>query len=138
MRDGVHLRLLDSPLRSDSVVVLRPRLAPSDIARGIARVLVHEGKPYDFDFDFRRSDRLVCTEVVYRAYDGLGGRSLPLVRRAGRPTLAGGDLIRYAAEAQHFVPVMAFAPRLMTGFLTGEESLRIVRAGLQDYESALG
>jgi hypothetical protein len=129
MKDGVHLRTLESPFGSDSVVILRPRLPPSDIARGIARVFAHEGKPYDFDFDFRRSDRLVCTEVVYRAYDGLSGLCFPLTRRAGRPTLAGRDLIQHALRDELFTTVAAFAPQLVPGMRSGPHSLEVLRAG---------
>ncbi len=110
MKDGVQIRTLGSPLASDSIVVLRPRLSSGEVAQALARVLAHEGKSYDFDFDFRRSDRLVCTEVVYRAYDGVGPMRLPLVRRAGRPTLSGGDLIGMALERRHFHPMAVFIP----------------------------
>jgi hypothetical protein len=110
MKDGVQIRTLASPFGSDSVVVLRPRLSPAEVAQGLARVMAHEGKPYDFDFDFRRSDRLVCTEVVYRAFEGVGPMRFPLVRRAGRPTLSGSDLIGMAIQRRHFDPVAVFIP----------------------------
>jgi hypothetical protein len=112
LRDGVQIRSIASPCASDSVVVLRPQLGSQDVARGLLRGLSHEGKPYDFDFDFRRADRLVCTEVVYRAYDGISGLHFPLVRRAGRPTLSGSDLIGMARQRRHFVAVAAYAPAL--------------------------
>jgi hypothetical protein len=117
MKDGVQIRTLGSPFGSDSIVVLRPRLSPAEVALGLARVLAHEGKPYDFDFDFRRSDRLVCTEVVYRAFDGVGPMQLPLVRRAGRPTLSGSDLIGMAIAGRGFDPVAVYLPggELVTG-----------------------
>ncbi len=130
MKDGVQLRTLESPFSSDSVVVLRPQLTGADISRALTRVLAHEGKHYDFDFDFRRSDRLVCTEVVYRAYDGIGGLHFPLIRRAGRPTLAGGDLIRHAIRHELFAPVAAFAPQLMTGIRQADDVIAVLRAGV--------
>lgn len=110
MRDGVLLRSIESPFGSDSVVVLRPQLTPEQVADGLVRALTHQGKPYDFGFDFRRSDRLVCTEVVYRAYDGLGELRFPLVSRAGRPTLSGSDLISMAIRSHNFEPILAYAP----------------------------
>lgn len=129
MKDGVQLRTLESPFGSDSVIVLRPNLATHEIALGIARVFAHEAKPYDFDFDFRRSDRLVCTEVVYRAFDGLGNVSFPLVQRAGRPTLSGSDLIGHAIRRELFSPVAAFAPLLVSGIRYSDDVLNVLRAG---------
>ena len=55
-KDGVLIRSLSSPWESDSIVVLRPQLERHYIAEALTRALVHEGKPYDFDFDFTRSD----------------------------------------------------------------------------------
>ena len=70
MKDGVRIRSINSALNSDSVVVVRPRLEAAQVAQALAHGMMHEGKPYDFDFDFCYSHRLVCTEVVYRAYEG--------------------------------------------------------------------
>ena len=59
----------------------------------IQSVIQHEGKSYNFDFDFFRSDQLVCTEVIYRAYDGIGNKSIPLKERMGNQTLSAEDLL---------------------------------------------
>ena len=126
LRDGVQIRSIASPCASDSVVVLRPQLGPQDVARALLRGLSHEGKPYDFDFDFRRSDRLVCTEVVYRAYDGISGLQFPLVRRAGRPTLSGSDLIGIARQRRHFVAVAAYAPALARELACDERGIELI------------
>lgn len=109
LKDGVMIRSLRSPLSCDAVAVIRPRLAPDDIARALARGLSHAGKPYDFDFDFARSDRLVCTEVVYRSYDGLTGIQFELTRRAGRMTFAADDLLKIALAHRYFEPVAVYA-----------------------------
>ena len=76
----------------------------------ITRALGHEGKPYDFDFDFTRSDRLVCTEVVYRAYEGIGGIQFELTRRAGRWTLSAEDLLSMALDGRHFEVAAVYSP----------------------------
>ena len=101
LKDGVHVRKLDSPLKSDSIIVLRPHLSMEQMAEGLARGLVHEGKAYDFDFNLRRSTSLVCTEVIYRSFDGLGEIRFDLKQRAGRSTLSGSDLISMALRDEN-------------------------------------
>ncbi len=127
MRDGVQIRSLNSAFRSDSIVVLRPKLSPPDVARGLARGLAHEGKPYDFDFDFTRADRLVCTEVVFRAFDGLGPICLPLTRRAGRLTLSGNDLIELALRRDQFEAVAAYVPQVNPDLVQGAATDELIR-----------
>ncbi len=83
-------------------------LGPEQIARALAQAATHEGKLYDFDFDFFRADRLVCTEVVYRAYDGIGDLHFELTRRTGRLTLSAEDLVKMAVENRGFRPVAVF------------------------------
>ena len=107
-KDGVRLRPLTDTLSVDKFVVLRPNLASAVIHQAISRSLQHQGKMYNFDFDFFNSDRVVCTELIYRAYDGIGGVSFPLSERAGRKTLSAEDLIDFAIESETFRPVAIF------------------------------
>ena len=132
MKDGVNLRCWRSAIGSDSLVVLRTRLARSDIAQALRRVLAHEGKGYDFDFDFGRSDRLVCTEVVYRAYEGVGNMSFQLKRRAGRPTLSGSDLVEMALAEVGLQPIAAFVPAHDPTLKTGAAAPAAIRRVLAE------
>jgi hypothetical protein len=124
MKDGVKIRSINSALNSDSLVVIRPLLPPADIANALAQAMMHEGKPYDFDFNFRASHRLVCTEVVYRAYEGVAGVRFDLRRHVGRFALSTSDLLRMALARQHFELVAVYspnhAPRLEQGLAAGE------------------
>lgn len=106
--DGVRLRPIAETLAVDAVAVIRPLIEPAEVAAGIERALAHEGKLYNFDFDFFRADRLVCTEVIYRGFDGVGGLELPLRARAGRPTLAAEDLLDLALDGRSFEVVLVF------------------------------
>ena len=93
LKDGVHFRQLSETLNVDAFVLIRPNFAQSEKIKAIQRVIQHEGKAYNFDFDFFRSDQLVCTEVIYRAYDGIDNKSIPLKERMGNQTLSAEDLL---------------------------------------------
>ncbi len=98
-KDGVRFRALRETLKVDAFLLLRPRYSSDSARRSIVeRSLAHEGKLYDFEFDFTRSDRLVCSEVVYRALDGMDGFHFTLHRRAGRYALSAEDLLRQGRQ----------------------------------------
>lgn len=107
-KDGVLLRPLRETLTVDAFVVLRPSVSADLIRQAVERAFVHEGKEFNFDFDFFNSDRLVCTELIYRAYDGLGDLRIPLQDRAGRKTFSAEDLLDYSLDTQAFEPVAIF------------------------------
>ena len=110
-RDGVRLRPADDTLRVDAFVVLRPTLEAIHIAEAIARGLTHVGKLYDFIFDFTASDRLACTELVYRSYHGVGSVQLELQLYAGRNCLSAEELINQAVGRGWFDPVLVYGLR---------------------------
>lgn len=108
--------------------MVRPRLALDDIAQAIGRGMLHEDKPYDFDLT--RSDRLVCTEVVYRSYDGIGGMRFPLTRRARRLTIAAKHFLRMAMERTSFEPVAIYAPGCESRLLCNNEFDAVLKSTL--------
>jgi hypothetical protein len=83
--DGVIFNTAEESMHADHVAILRPRLTREQIGEAIVRAFSHQGKPYDFEFDFFTSDKLVCTELIYRAYEGM--IRFDLVRIMGRDTL---------------------------------------------------
>ncbi len=123
---GVILSSLEESVGSaDAVCVLRPKLEPDVLADAVAHALKHHGKPYDFDFDFFSSDRLVCTELVYRAFQGpidfelqhiLGRRTLPAL----------GILRKWAAERTH-----PEAQLELVCFLDSDEAAGVARPGTE-------
>ena len=107
-KDGVLFRPLSDTLAVDAVAIIRPKLSQSQLADALTQAISHEGKLYNFDFDFFRADRLVCTEVVYRAYDGIGSMKFNLKQRAGRLTLSAEDLLDMALDDKGFEPIAVF------------------------------
>lgn len=126
-KDGVRIRSVNSPLASDSVVVVRPLLDRLHVAAALAQALMHEGKPYDFDFDLCNSHRLVCTEVIYRAYEGVGGVQFEVRRHAGRFALAAGDILRMALARRHFEIEHVYSPAHSPSIENGGAAEEIVR-----------
>ena len=127
MKDGVHIRTLQSPYQCDSLLVLRPQISANEITEAIGRGLHHEGKDFDFNFDFSRADRLVCTAVVFRSYDGVGTMELPLKMRTGRLTLAAEDLARMGLASQNFDIVAAYIPDVDQKVLVGADAVEKVK-----------
>lgn len=120
LKDGVRFRSLEETLSVDAFVVIRPNLAPDQIKQAIERVIVHAGKGYNFDFDFFRSDQLVCTEIIYRAYDGINGFKIPLEERVGRKTFSAEDLLDLSLDTDWGEPIAIFGvgdsrKKLLTG-----------------------
>jgi len=127
LKDGVLFRPLTETLAVDAVAIVRPELGEKEIAKGIERACMHEGKGYNFDFDFFRSDKLVCTEVIYRAYDGLDQIQFELHERAGRPTLSAEDILDLALTGKMFTPVAIFgAPRCRRRIVTGKRVRKLL------------
>jgi len=129
LKDGVRFRPITETLAVDNFVVLRPNLSVADIKTGIERVVRHEGKLYNFDFDFFSSERLVCSEVVYRAFDGLGKLSFPLTERAGRHTLSPEDLVKFALQSDNMQVVGVYGVGASRArYTTGESAENLVRS----------
>ena len=97
-KDGVRVRPAEETLAVDAFAILRPPLPAELLATALVRAMAHHGKPYDFSFDFRKSDRLVCTEVIYRAYHGCGPVSFLLKEVSARPCLPAEELIAQSLE----------------------------------------
>ncbi|MGH7213739.1 MAG: YiiX/YebB-like N1pC/P60 family cysteine hydrolase, partial [Tepidisphaeraceae bacterium] len=94
--EGVIFNSLTESMHADYVAVLRPRLGDEQKALAIRRAFLHEGRPYDFEFDFATSDKLVCTELLYRSYQGL--LNFELVKIMGRDTLPALEICRKFAR----------------------------------------
>lgn len=95
---GCRVHALEYCLRADHVAVLRPNLDAEALKACIVEAFSHVGKPYDFEFDFNVSTRIVCTELIYRSLHGRGSIHFALTKRLGRFTLTADDMVRQLLE----------------------------------------
>ena len=111
-KDGVLMRHIEETLNVDAFMVLRPQLKREFLVEALSRGLTHEGKLYDFMFDFRVADRLACTEVIYRTYHGIGENDntlcFKLRQHSGMPCISAEDLIEQALDSGHFKKLADF------------------------------
>jgi hypothetical protein len=108
MSEGVVFTTVQHSAAADSLAVLRPRLGKREKAVAILRAFHYWGRPYDFNFDFSTDSTLVCTELVYKAYEPSSesrGLRLPILEVLGRPTLPANHIValfdyEYGREGQ--------------------------------------
>jgi hypothetical protein len=101
-KDGVLFRPYEETLQVDSCVILRPKLERPELAAALNRALSHSGKLYDFIFDFSQAERLVCSELIYRTYDGYAGMEFKLGEKAGRKCLSTEDFLNQSLSQNWF------------------------------------
>lgn len=97
MSEGVVFTSLEHSAGADSWAVLRPRLSRQEKAEALRKAFMYAGRPYDFNFDFVTDSSLVCSEVVYKAYEpgaGNRGQTWEMSKVLGRPLVSPNDMIR--------------------------------------------
>jgi hypothetical protein len=92
-RPGVILNSLESSGGGDSLGVLRAKnINRSDRFKIVTTAMTHLGKGYDYNFDFSTDNQLVCSELVYKAYQHIEGIQLELQDFNGRLLLSPNSL----------------------------------------------
>lgn len=134
-KDGVLFRPLAETLAVDACVVIRPQVDRAGIGCALSRALRHEGKLYDFEFDFTRADRIVCSELVYRSYDGVGAMRMTLTPRAGRMTCSAEDILDLAISGNGFSPVAVFGVVGCQDRLVHDDRVNAILAKNYDHRS---
>lgn len=127
MSEGVSFTTLEHSAACDALAVLRPKLAKVEKARAILKAFQYAGRPYDFNFDFSTDAELVCTELVYKAYEpanGYIGLKLPTVEMLGRQVTPANEFVKQF-DAQAASGSEQFE---LVEFLDGYERTRSARA----------
>ena len=95
--EGVSFTSLEYTAASDSIGVMRPNLTRTEKAEAIVRAFHFAGRPYDFNFDFQTDAALVCSELIFKAYepgDGMRGLRLPIIEVMGRKVSTPNEIVR--------------------------------------------
>ena len=118
--EGVSFTAVEHAFGVDYLALMRPRLSQLDKAKAIEHAFKYQGRPYDFDFDFFSDSTIVCSELVYKAYQPAAdqqGVSIDLVDVAGRRTLPANEIVkRFDLDANRGAPQLDFVL-----FLDGNE-----------------
>lgn len=131
--EGVAFTTIEHSADADSLAVLRPRVSRVDKAMALLRAYGYAGRPYDFNFDFRSDAALVCSELVFKAYEAEGGRrglAFPVNEVLGRLATSPNDIVeqfdsQFGSPAQQTDLVL---------FLDGQERAgRAVDATLEEF-----
>ena len=72
---------------ADYLAVLRPKVSRQEKFLAIAKAFSYFGRPYDYNFDFATDNELVCSELVYKAYEASANLDLAPAQINGRPLL---------------------------------------------------
>ncbi len=86
IRPGVVFQSLEKSGNCDYLAVIRPLLSKQQLLDSILNAISHWGKPYDLNFDFTTDNELVCSELVYKAFQQ--SKKLPM-----KPTIINGRLL---------------------------------------------
>lgn len=95
--EGVIFSSIEHSARADYFAAVRPRLSLLEVALALDAAFRLFGRPYDFNFDFRTDAELVCSELVYKAYqpeEGRAGLHFDLEEVMGRRVLTPTEIIR--------------------------------------------
>jgi len=134
--EGVMFTSLEHSAHADSLAALRPLRSKLEKAKAILTAFHYSGRPYDFNFDFLTDDKLVCTELVYKAYEKSGDRiglQLPTVEVLGRLAMPANEIVKqfdqnYGTPRQQFELVL---------FLDGHERDKAaVETGLETFRES--
>jgi hypothetical protein len=118
--EGVLFSSAEHSLGADFVAAIRPTLSDEARKQVLSAAFAYYGRPYDFDFDFRSDESLVCSEVVYKALSQgapSAAKGIPLESILGRPVLSPNSFVGYFDT----VADNADAPFAFVFFLDGNE-----------------
>jgi hypothetical protein len=100
---GAIFNSIETSLDADAAAVFRPRLSKLEKAKALVNAFYYAGRPYDFHFDFETDGALVCSELIYKAYqkdDDQQGIQFPLYHAVGKKMLTPSEMAAWYDETK--------------------------------------
>lgn len=126
---GVVLKPLIESAKADYVGVLRARKSKLDKFKAICSAIKYYGRPYDYHFDFVSDSAIVCSELVYKAYNGIV--NFETTHKLGRFIVTATDFAKkfdteFGKDSQEldFVYFLDGSEKKKSAFVRGVKELR--------------
>ncbi len=88
IRDGVVFTSLEYSANVDSLAVLRVKnLSKSQRLKIVLNAFKYYGTPYDFNYSFTRYDGMLCSELIYKSYQGVSNMNVEFEYINGEPVV---------------------------------------------------
>jgi hypothetical protein len=100
---GVSVNSLEHIALVDYFSAIRPNLTKEDIFKSMLISFEYIGVPYDFLFDFRSDNEVVCSELVYNSYrlkSDKNGINFLFSKVMGNPFVSPNDIAHLYAQEQ--------------------------------------
>lgn len=134
--EGVSFTSLEYTGSADSIGVIRPRLSKRDKAQAVLRAFHYSGRPYDFNFDFQTDSALVCSELIFKAYEtggGMKGLNFPVSEVLGRQVSTPNGMVRQFDEQTGTTTAQADFVLFLDGF---EKEKRAIESTPEQFRSS--
>lgn len=134
--EGVSFTSLEYTGSADSISVIRPRLSKRDKAQAVLRAFHYSGRPYDFNFDFQTDSALVCSELIFKAYEpggGMQGLRFPVTDVMGRKVSTPNGMVKQFDDQSGSSAAQADFVMFLDGF---EKEKRAVESSLEQFRSS--
>ncbi len=96
-KHGVVLKTLYESATADYLGVLRVKTSKEDQLQSILVAIKYYGRPYDFNFDFVTDNEILCSELIFKAYqikNDSNGVPFQLELSSGRHMLSPNNIVK--------------------------------------------
>jgi hypothetical protein len=124
--EGVSFTSLEFTGAADSIAIVRPRLDRIGKAQAIMRAFHYSGRPYDFNFDFATDSELVCSELLFKAYEPgpqFKGILFPVSEVLGRKVSTPNSMVRQFDELSGTPAAQADFVLFLDGYERGRRAV---------------